>query len=72
MGHLGRYELLRLIIEGKIEGKQGGGQRSWLKNPRECFGKSAGEFFRTAMDKIANTIADVRRADRAHQEEINE
>lgn len=62
-----RYSILRLIIQGKIEGKRSIGRRrvSWLRNLREWFGCSSGELFRAAASKvrIAMMIANLRRGD---------
>lgn len=43
-----KYEMLRLIIQGKIEGKRGPGRRknSWMKNIRQW----------TGMDSVAELI----------------
>lgn len=65
-GHIMRnqkYELLQLIIEGKINNKRGPGRRrnSWLKNLRQWTNMTSIELFRTAANKIkwANVIANV-------------
>ena len=47
LGHIMRnqkYELLQLIVQGKIQGKRKPGRRrtSWLKNLRQWFGASSG------------------------------
>ena len=68
IGHLmrgDRYEILRLIIEGKIQGKRSVGRRqnSWLKDLRRWLGKTSAEIFRAAISRvtIANWIANLRR-----------
>ena len=68
IGHLmrgDRYEILRLIIEGKIQGKRSVGRRqnSWLKDLRRWLGKTSAEIFRAAFSHvtIANWIANLRR-----------
>ena len=67
-GHILRnekYSLLKLIIEGKIEGRRGPGRRriSWLKNLRQWYNETTTSLFRKAVDKvqIALMIANVRR-----------
>ncbi|KAF6217287.1 hypothetical protein GE061_001641 [Apolygus lucorum] len=59
-----RYELLRLIIEGKIEGRRSVGRRknSWLKDLRRWFGFTSVEVFRVATNKLelATWIANLR------------
>lgn len=67
IGHImrgDRYHVLRLIIEGKIEGKRSVGRRqnSWLKDLRRWFGRTSMEVFRAAASKIviANWIANLR------------
>ncbi|KAI8436544.1 hypothetical protein MSG28_010075 [Choristoneura fumiferana] len=58
LGHVlrhDRYELLQLIMMGKVAGKRAVGRRkkSWLRNIREWTGvKSAAELFRLAKDRI--------------------
>jgi hypothetical protein len=57
LGHIMRgekYVLLRLIMQGKIQGKRNPGRRkiSWLRNLREWFGCSSLELFRSAANKI--------------------
>ncbi|CAG9830510.1 unnamed protein product [Diabrotica balteata] len=49
-----RYELLRLIIKGKIkEGRSIGKRRvSWLKNLRDWFKCSSVELFRAEVDRV--------------------
>lgn len=68
LGHIMRnkkYELLQLIIQGKINGKRGPGRRrdSWLKNLRVWFGKTSADLFREAVSKIkiALLIANLRK-----------
>lgn len=60
-----RYELLRLIIEGKVQGKRSVGRRqnSWLKDLRRWFDRSSAEVFRAAVNKttIAIWIANLRK-----------
>ncbi|CAH2243467.1 jg9382 [Pararge aegeria aegeria] len=49
-----RYELLQLIMMGKVAGRRGVGRRkkSWLRNIREWTGiASAPELFRLAKDR---------------------
>lgn len=62
--HPERYNVLHLIMQGKIEGKRGPGRRrtSWLRNLRDWFQKSSAALFRAAANKIiiANMIANVR------------
>lgn len=62
-----RYSILRLIIQGKIEGKRSIGRRrvSWLGNLREWFGCSSRQLFRGAVSKVrvAMMIANLRRGD---------
>ena len=67
IGHIMRgkkYEILRLIIEGKVQGKRSVGRRqnSWLKDLRRWFGRTSTEIFRAAVSKtiIANWIANLR------------
>lgn len=59
-----RYELLRIIIEGKIKGRRSVGRRqnSWLKDLRRWYGCSSAEIFRAAVSKatIAIWIANLR------------
>ena len=60
-----RYEVLRLVIEGKIEGRRSVGRRqnSWLKDLRRWFGRTSIEIFRGAVSRtiIASWIANLRR-----------
>lgn len=66
-GHLIRspkYQLLQLIVEGKIEGRRGVGrkQMSWLRNLREWTGlRTIGDLIHTATDREAyrNVIANI-------------
>lgn len=68
LGHLIRgekYSLLRIIMEGKIDGRRGVGrkQMSWLRNIRDWTGvREAGELFRLAEDRDAfsQVVANVR------------
>uniref|UniRef100_A0A8D8XGR6 Uncharacterized protein n=1 Tax=Cacopsylla melanoneura TaxID=428564 RepID=A0A8D8XGR6_9HEMI len=59
-----RYELLQLILQGKIDSKRQPGRRriSWLANLRAWFGKTSTQLFRIATNKIiiARMIANVR------------
>lgn len=57
LGHMMRgnkYELMRVIMQGKIKGKRSIGRRrlSWLRNLREWFQCSSIELFRAAVDKV--------------------
>jgi hypothetical protein len=70
LGHITRgerYELLRIIMQGKIAGKRSIGRRrnSWLKNLREWYSCSSNELFRSAVSKIriALMIANLRNED---------
>ena len=70
MGHVMRgekYQILRIIMQGKIQGKRSVGRRrnSWLKNLGEWFGCSNNELFRAAVSKItiALMIANLRSGD---------
>ena len=62
-----RYEMLRLIIQGKIRGGRSIGRRrvSWLKNLRDWFKCSSIELFRAAVDrvKIVMMISNLRLGD---------
>lgn len=57
LGHIIRnekYQVLQLIMKGKIEGRRGRGRKrkSWLKNIREWLGiTNAGAIFRAAEDR---------------------
>jgi hypothetical protein len=60
LGHITRgekYELLRIIMQGRIQGRRSIGRRriSWLKNLREWFNCSSLQLFRAAANKV--TIA---------------
>lgn len=61
-----RYELLQLILQGKVEGRRRPGRRriSWLKNLRTWFNTTTVGLFRAAVDKvrIAMMIANIRNA----------
>lgn len=67
LGHLIRnpkYQLLQLVVEGKIEGKRGVGrkQMSWLRNIREWTGlRGIGDLVHTATDREAygNVVANI-------------
>lgn len=66
LGHIYRgrnYEFLRLVMEGKIEGKRGIGRRkcSWLRNIREWTGMDTPSLLRTAQDRqrFAEVVADL-------------
>ncbi|CAG9828977.1 unnamed protein product, partial [Diabrotica balteata] len=57
LGHITRgerYELLQIIMQGKIAGKRSIARRrnSWLKNLREWYSCSNNKFFRSAVSKI--------------------
>ncbi|CAH2267750.1 jg15167 [Pararge aegeria aegeria] len=60
-----KYELLQLIVQGKVAGRRRPGRRriSWLKNLRQWFGKSTKSLFRAAVSKveIALMIANLRK-----------
>lgn len=67
-GHVMRgnkYEILRLIIEGKIQGKRSVGRRknSWLKDIRRWLGCKSIDIFRAAVSKtrLAIWIANLRK-----------
>ena len=67
LGHIMRsekYQLLQVIMEGKIIGSRSRGRRktSWLKNLRDWYGMSSRELFRAAVSKviIAMMIANLR------------
>lgn len=56
LGHIYRghkYAFLRLLMEGKIEGKRGPGRRkcSWLKNIRDWTGMDTNTLLRTAQSR---------------------
>lgn len=58
IGHLmqgEKYELLRLIIEGKIQGKSKRRQNSWLEDIERWFNCTSEKIFQTAVSK--NTLA---------------
>lgn len=70
LGHVMRgdkYQLLQLIIQGKIMGKRSIGRRrnSWLKNLREWYNCNNCQLFRSAVSKIriALMIAKLRNED---------
>lgn len=57
LGHVMRgpkYEILRLIIQGKISGKRSIGRRriSWMKNLRQWFSCTSTDLFRAAISKV--------------------
>lgn len=60
-----RYQMLQLIIQGKIDGKRSVGRRrtSWLRNLRDWFNCNSKQLFRAAANKvkIATMIATLRR-----------
>jgi len=64
MRHPEKYNLLKLIIQGKIVGKRSRGRPaiSCLDNLRKWFNTSTISLFRTAInkDQITNMIANVR------------
>ena len=49
-----KYELLHIVIQGKIEGKRGPGRRrtSWLRNLRQWYGVNTTTLFRSAANKV--------------------
>ncbi|CAG9827057.1 unnamed protein product [Diabrotica balteata] len=49
-----KYEILRLIMQGKIRGKRSIGRRriSWLRNLREWYSCSSVDLFRAAANKV--------------------
>lgn len=67
LGHVMRnkkYQLLQLIIEGKIEGRRGMGRKkmSWLRNIRHWSGiNSVGDLLHTAMNRreMENVVANI-------------
>ena len=66
LGHIyrgERYEFLRLIMEGKIEGRRGPGRRqcSWLKNVRDWTGLDSQSLLRVAQDRerFAGVVANL-------------
>lgn len=68
LGHImrgERYEILRLIIEGKIEGRRSVGRRqnSWLRDLRRWFVQTSIDIFRAAVSRatIAIWIANLHR-----------
>ncbi|CAH2236323.1 jg10705 [Pararge aegeria aegeria] len=72
-----KYELLLLIVQGKVAGRRRPGRRriSWLKNLRQWFGKSTKSLFRAAVSKveIALMIANLHKETAPQEEEdINE
>ncbi|XP_024887867.1 uncharacterized protein LOC112464852 [Temnothorax curvispinosus] len=68
-----RYELMRLIIQGKVQGKRSIGRRqnSWLKDIGRWFGCTSVDIFRMAVSKtmLAIWIANLRKetAPRRHK-----
>lgn len=70
LGHIMRgekYQLLQIIMQGKIQGKRSIGRRrhSWLRNLREWFNCNTSQLFRSAVSKIriAMMIANLRDGD---------
>lgn len=70
LGHVMRgekYQLLQLIVQGKIVGKRSIGRRrnSWMKNLREWYNCSNNQLFRSTVSKIriALMIANLRNED---------
>ena len=68
LGHVMRnekYQLIQLILQGKIEGSRSQGRRrtSWLKNIRQWTGMTTVQLFRTAVNKViwTNMIANIHR-----------
>ena len=66
LGHVyrgGNYEFLRLIVEGKVEGRRGPGRRrcSWLRNVRDWTGLDTQSLLRAAQDRqrFAEIVADL-------------
>ena len=66
LGHIyrgSRYEFLRLIMEGKVEGRRGPGRRqcSWLRNVRDWTGLNSQTLLRVAQDRerFANVVANL-------------
>lgn len=66
LGHIFRntkYQFLKLIMEGKIEGKRGIGRKkySWLKNIRDWTGLDAHTLFKAAQDReeYAKIVANI-------------
>lgn len=59
-----RYNLLQLILQGKIFGKRGPGRRriSWLQNLRKWFSLTTTGLFKAAVKKIriAMLVANIR------------
>lgn len=49
-----RYEILKLIVEGKLGGKRSVGRRQnlWLKDLRRWFACSLIDIFRAAVSKV--------------------
>ncbi|XP_030746803.1 uncharacterized protein LOC115875475 [Sitophilus oryzae] len=68
-----RYEVLRLVIEGKIEGRRSVGRRqnSWLKDLRRWFGRTLIEIFRGVVSHtiMASWVANLRRETAVLEEE---
>ena len=66
LGHISRgsrYEFLRLIMKGKVEGRRGSGRRqcSWLRNVRDWTGLNAQTLLRVVQDRerFANVVANL-------------
>jgi hypothetical protein len=59
-----RYNILQLILQGKIEGKRSVGRRriSWLKNLRDWYNTTSIDLFRASLDRniVANMISNIR------------
>jgi len=67
IGHIMRnkqqYNILQLILQGKIEGKRSVGRRriSWLKNLRDWYNTTSIDLFQASLDgnSIANMISNI-------------
>jgi len=59
-----RYNVLQLILQGKIEGKISFGRRriSWMKNLLNWYNTTSIDVFRASLDRndIANMISNIR------------
>ena len=76
LGHVMRgekYEVLRIVLEGKIKGKRliGRRQNSWLKDIRRWLGKTSNEIFKAAVNRTLKIIwiANLRRETASSSEE---